>query len=170
MSGLGDGVEEISMKRAWKAVLVTGALSGVSCGGEPPSYGPYWTYTSVVPVFVAKQNSLSTSFNGRIHPETHFVFGAAEGFTLDKPNARLTINANTVWQYAPVTVNLFDGTRDGIGTPAALVAHWEVPPPPLNGQIAFVNSQSLMGRRPLWAVVDFHDFSGTCILEILGHD
>jgi hypothetical protein len=147
------------------AVLVT------SCGGAPPPpYGPYWTYDPVTPVFTAKQDSVSTSFNGRVYPQDHFVLGAPDGFSFDKPNARLTINATTVWQYVPVTVDLYDGPADAIGTPAALVAHWEVPPPPLGGDINFVNSQSLGGRTPAWTVVDFQDFSASCILEVLGHD
>jgi len=158
------------MNGAERAGIVAGTLLVASCGGTPPPYGPYWTYMPVIPVFTAKQDSVSTSFNGHVHPETHFVLGVANGFTFDKPNARLTINATTVWQYAPITVNLFDGPEAGIGTPAALVAHWEVPPPPLGGPIGFVNSQSLGGRTPAWTVVDFRDFSGTCILEVLGHD
>src|SRR5262245_31815845 len=159
------------MNDAQKAVLVTAALFAASCGGDPPPpYGPYWTDVPVTPLFTAKQDSVSTSFNGRVYPETHFVLGAADGFSFDKPNARLTLQANTVWQYQPVTVNLFDGPRDGIGTPAALVAHWEIPPPPPNGPIDFVDSQPLGGRTPAWTVVDFRDFSGSCILEVLGHD
>jgi len=124
----------------------------------------------VTPVFTAKQDSVSTSFSGRIYPQTHFVLGPADGFSFDKPNARFTLNCTTVWQYAPVTVNLFDGPMDGIGTPAALVAHWEVPPPPFDGLISFVDSRPLSGRTPLWTVVDFPDFAGSCILEVLGHD
>jgi hypothetical protein len=159
------------MKKTERIGLVAGALTLTSCGGPPPPpYGPYWTYAPVTPVFTAKQDSVSTSFNGRVYPVTHFVLGATDGFAFDKPNARLTLNATTVWQYAPVTVNLFDGPVDAIGTPAALVAHWEIPPPPFDGPIDFVSSQPLNGRTPAWTVVDFQDFSGSCILEVLGHD
>jgi hypothetical protein len=158
------------MKQAANAWLVAATLVIASCGGTPPPYGPYWTYMPVAPVFTAKQDSVSTSFNGRVYPQTHFVFGAADGFTFDKPNARLTLNATTVWQYAPISVSLFDGPASGIGTAAALVAHWDIPPPPLGAPIRFVESQSLGGRTPAWTVVDFTDFSGSCILEVLGHD
>jgi hypothetical protein len=162
--------QEDSMHRVERTALAIVALLTASCGGSPPPYGPYWTYVPVTPVFTAKQDSVSTSFNGHVYPETHFVLGTADGFTFDKPNARLTINATTVWQYDLITVNLFDGPADGIGTPAALVAHWDIQPPPLGGPINFVNSQSLGGRTPAWVVVDFRDFSASCILEVLGHD
>ncbi len=145
------------------------ACAALSCGDEG-RYGPYWTDRALTPVFAAKQDSLSTSFNGRVYPETRFIFGAADGFTIDKPNARLTVNANTVWQYAPIVVELYDGARDTVGDPSSRIVRWEVPPPPPGGEIAFVNTQGLGSRRPTWAVVDFVDFSGTTILEVLGHD
>jgi hypothetical protein len=159
------------MKEAANAALVAATLLMAACSGPPPPpYGPYWTYLPVTPVFTAKQDSVSTSFNGRVYPQTHFVLGAADGFTFDKPNARLTINATTVWQYAPVGVSLYDGPESAIGTATALVARWEVPAPPLGAPIRFVDSQGLGGRTPTWTVVDFRDFSASCILEVLGHD
>ncbi len=144
------------------------ACIAASCGDG--RYGPYWTDSAVIPLFAAKQESLSTSFNGRVYPQTRFLFGAADGFMLDKPNARLTVNANTVWQYAPIVVELYDGPQDKIGDPSTQVVRWEVPPPPPGGEITFVASRPLGGRRPIWAVVDFLDYSGTTILEVLGHD
>src|SRR4051794_29932194 len=120
--------------------LVGATLLVASCGGSPPPpYGPYWTDVLVTPTFTARRDSVSTSFNGRVYPQTHFVLGTTDGFSFDKPQARLTVSANTVWQYQPLTVNLFDGPVDAIGTPAALVAHWEILPPPANGVIDFVN-------------------------------
>jgi hypothetical protein len=150
------------------AVLLT--LSSCSDPPPPPYYGPYWTYELVTPNFVVKEDSVSTSFVGHVFPQTHFIFGAGDGVSFDKPNARLTFNATSVWQYAPVTVDLFDGPVNTVGTSTALVAHWEVPPPPLDGPIDFVNSQSLRSRTPVWVVVDLPAFSGSCILEVLGHD
>src|SRR5436309_1591892 len=92
-----------------KAWFVGGALVALGCGGSQPPFGPYWTYEPVTPVFTAKKDSVSTSFNGHVYPQTHFVLGPTDGVSFDKPNARLTLNATTVWQYAPLTVNLFDG-------------------------------------------------------------
>ena len=158
------------MNGAARILLVGASLLFVACGGSPPPYGPYWTNIPVMPVFTAKADSVSTSFNGRVYPQTHFVLGVADGVHFDKPNARLTVQATTVWQYGALTVNLFDGPEDTIGTPGALVAHWEIPPPPPDGPIDFVNSQPLGGRTPVWTVVDFREFSGSCILEVLGHD
>jgi hypothetical protein len=159
------------MNGAEKTALVATILLAASCGNPPPPpYGPYWTYLPVTPTFAAKQDSVSTSFNGRVYPQTHFVLGAADGFSFDKPNARLTLNATTVWQYAPVTVALYDGPQDAIGTPSALVADWQVPAPAIGSPLDFVDSQSLGGRTPAWVVVDFTDFSASCILEVLGHD
>jgi hypothetical protein len=158
------------MNGAARILLVGTSLLVVACGGSPPPYGPYWTDIPVTPIFTAKKDSVSTSFNGRVYPQTHFVLGVADGVDFDKPNARLTVQATTVWQYEALTVNLFDGPQDTIGTPAALVAHWEIPPPAPNGPIDFVNSQPLGGRKPVWTVVDFREFSASCILEILGHD
>src|SRR5262249_33420791 len=98
------------MNGAQKAALVATISLATSCGNHPPPpSGPYWPYLPVTPAFAAKQDSVSTSFNGHVYPQTRFVLGAADGFSFDKPNARLTLNATTVWQYAPVTVALFDG-------------------------------------------------------------
>ena len=124
---------------------------------------------SSLALFDCMQDSLSTSFEGQVYPQTRFVFGPAEGCAFDKPNAKLTVNANTVWQHAPVVVELADGARENVGSEATRIVRWEVPPPELGGTIQFSDSQPLV-RTPVWALVDFVDFSGICIVQVLGHD
>ena len=157
------------MKRTRIALIILLWIGAICCDDDD-YYGPYWSHTELVPVFTAKQDSVSTSFTGRVWPETHFVFGADDGFTFTKPNARLTINANSVWAYDPVVVSLYDGNFEDVGSDDTLIRRWEVENPPLGGEIGFVDSQWLNGRVPLWVVIDFIDFSGVCILEVLGHD
>jgi hypothetical protein len=144
-------------------------LLACSCG-DRPAYDRYWDYPPVTPIFTTTDESLSTSFTGFVHPQKQFVFGVADGLHFDKPNVRLTVNANVVWQYAPLLVELYDGPRENVDEGTSPIVRWEVPPPPVDGTIAFVDSQPLRGRRPLWAYIDFVDFSGGCVLQILGHD
>jgi hypothetical protein len=151
------------------ALMLLMAVVMTNAGCDDDEYGPYWTHTALTPTFAANHNSLSTSFTGRVYPITAFVFGPEEGFVLDKPNARLTINANTVWAYAPVLVELYDGPAASVGSEETFIAGWEIAPPELGGEIQFQDSVPL-SRPPVWAVVEFVDFSGICILEILGHD
>jgi hypothetical protein len=145
------------------AVMAVLGLLTLGCDDDD-EYGPHWSDSSVLPLFTLKADSLSTSFSGRVYPQRHFEFDGADGFELGKPNARLTVNASAVWQYAPIRVELHDSE--------SAIVRWDVPvvPPELGGSFQFVDSQPLTGRRPERAVVDFQDFAGNCILEILGHD
>jgi hypothetical protein len=160
-------IRPITKTTLFNTLAIGTALSALGCDDD--DYGPYWDHHEVIPTFTAKQNSLSTSFTGRVYPETYFVFGPDDSFTLDKPNARVTLNANTVWAYAPVYVDLYDGPHDQVGSEATRVATWEIPVPEHGEEITFVQSKPL-SRQPVWAAVDFVDFSGICILEVLGHD
>ena len=158
------------MDRLAIAATLALGMAGAGCSHDDmPPYGPYWSYEAVLPSFDCMQDSVSTSFEGRVYPETRFVFGAADGCTWDKPNAKLTVNANTVWQHAPVVVELADGARENVGSEATRIVRWDVPPPELGGTLQFSQSQPL-ARTPAWALVDFVDFSGICILQVLGHD
>ena len=151
------------------ALLVVLAPLVLGCDDDD-HYGPYWSGRYVVPEFTLKQNSLSTSFSGAVHPETYFELGREDGLAFGKPNARLTVNASAVWQYAPIYVALYDGRRESIGSSETLIVDWVLPPPERGAGFEVVDSQPLSGRNPEWAVVDFVDFSGNCVLEVLGHD
>ncbi len=147
-------------------------VAGVGCfiAACQPGYGPHWQDREVTPVFAVTHNSVSTAFQGHVYPQTRFVLGVDEGLSFDKPNVRLTINADAVWAHDDVVVELYDGPRDTIGHPSACITGWVVPPPQPDGSLGIVESHSLEGRRPSWAVIEFWDYAGITILELLGHD
>ena len=145
-------------------------LSACSGRDAPMDHGPDWNNTAVSPPFVAKQNQTSTAFDGWVGPQTSFVLGASEGFSLTRPNVKVTVQAAAVWAYAPIYIALYDGAEELIGSDETRIAGWEISQPPLDGSINFTESQNLGGRTPLWLVVDFPDFAGTCLIEVLGYD
>ncbi len=143
-----------------------------SCTHEDhrPNYGPHGEHAPLVPDFTAKQDSVSTSFTGRIGPQQRFLIGAQDGLFWTKPNARLTINAADVWAHNLLVISLYDGERDEVGSDETLIWRWELAAPHQGDRLEFIESIDLQGRDLRWIEIDFRDFAGIAILEVLGHD
>lgn|GEM_PF-3021594 len=150
------------------------ALSAVSllglqaCGEPPQDYGPQWRGRETTPPFTILPNDFSTTFSGNVYPQTDFVFGAAEGFSMTGSMLKLTVVAGDVWAYAPIYVELYDGPRDQIGSEATLITKWEIPTPDRGRDFTFENIRPLP-RIPNWVVVRFPDFAGDCVVQLLGY-
>ncbi len=149
------------------ALSVILTLNSCSKPTAPQPYGPYWSSSSLVPIFTLQQNDISTSFSGHVAPQTHFIFGAADGLSFDRPYAKLTINANTVWAHLPVNVYLCDGPADSVYYPEHIIAQWTVDQPVEGGSILFTQMLAV-SRSPTWLVVDFADYSGNTVFQVIG--
>ena len=159
------------MNRASSIFLSLFVLSTAACREhEHLDHGPYWEHTALTPVFTAKQDSLSTAFTGLVSPETTFTIGPEQGLSWTKDNARLTINADAVWAYQPIIVSLYDGEFEQVGSDETLLWRWEIDVPEPGEALLFVESINLGGRNLQWIEVQFPDYSGVTLLEVLGHD
>lgn len=152
------------LRRAMIAVFI---LSGaLGCSG--PDHGPYWEHQKVTPSFSVMTDNFSTTFEGHVFPDKVFVLGPEDGVSFTTANVRLTVNAAAVWAYAPIYVELYDGEESDVGKPEARIARFVVDEPALDGSIQFQESLPLE-RPPRWVRVEFADFSGQCVLQLLGH-
>jgi hypothetical protein len=111
-------------------------------------------------------NRISTAFEGRVYPDHIWVLGPEEGVSFDKPNIKITLNASAVWSYEPVFISLYDGPPDETEP----LIRWEIPNPPVDHDILFVDSEFINTSHVAYVVIDFADYAGVTVFELLGYD